>query len=525
MSEIQNTQLENIHTIKESIPGLDQEKYDTLKDYPNFSTFESLLKTDFENKDKLIQLLNSISNIKLKLYFKSGFTLIDQKGINEFINDPKFASLIEKQTSQESKQTSQEKLKTFQDTYPIFKEGLTKYAQNNDKELLELLKKFENSYDNTDIDAFLTYFNSNPQKLQEIFSSLKDDEKSYTAFYSFLESTNDPNLLSRLQTIPKDPKDFTKQENRLDKLLDTSPYFPNASKEDIKKVGNILTTQIDEKRGYSKVIETGNLPPSSYIEGKNGYRIKTDIISPRLLDIRGAFSNEKLRIEGQKQVLENKLQSLNLNNIENTQNQIIKDIEILENKPHTFEGEMKLEGLRVELEKIEEIILKKEKIQNQINTLSQELTQREDEFLRYYTKEMGNSSETIQDKDKEAKDTLNFLDSIGVTHMLFSDFLRLQNLINKNQASLGLSKPLDINNGFTKSDAIDQTKNSDREFLNIWNKIVGKENNMTTESIRGGNIGDRFSSSSFGENLKQTGVLNNNGRLNFNFINEKLLKQ
>lgn len=96
MSEMQNTYLENIHTTKESIPWLDQEKYDVLKDYPNFSTFEALLKTNFENKDQLIQLLNEISKLKLKIYFKNWFTLVDQKWMNEFINAPQFSWIVYK---------------------------------------------------------------------------------------------------------------------------------------------------------------------------------------------------------------------------------------------------------------------------------------------------------------------------------------------------------------------------------------------------------------------------------------------
>ncbi len=527
MSETQNTQLESIHTTKESIPWLDQEKYDLLKNYPNFSTFENLLKTDFENKDKLILLLNKIDVIDIDDYFFKWFTLVDQKWINEFINNPKFASLIETQTTQESKQTSQEKLKTFINTYPVFKEWLTKYAQNNDKNLLELLKKFETSHDNKDIDEFLSYFKDHPQKLQEIFSSLQTDEKSYKAFYTFLESSDDLALKQRLQTIPREPKDFARQENRLNKLLDTSPYFPNTNPENIKKVWSILTSKIDEKNNYHKIIETWEIPPSSYIEWKNGYRIKTDIISPRLLEIRSAFTTEKLRIDWQKNILENKLQSLNLDNIENTQNQLKTDIEALTQKKQnswlSFGEEIKLEWLQIDLKEIESLILKQQEIKWKIDTLNKELSQREDEFLKYYTLEMWNSGESINLKDTQAQDTLNFLDTLWILHIPFSDYIKLQSFINKNQVSLGLSKPLDINKWFTKNDSIDETKNSDREFLNIWNKILWKENNLSIESLRGWNLWDRFSSSSFGENLKQNWLLNNDGRLNFNEVEKKIL--
>ncbi len=257
---------------------------------------------------------------------------------------------------------------------------------------------------------------------------------------------------------------------RAQKILDKSPYFPEINKDDIKTTWNIIQAQID--KGTFKIVDTQDIPPRSFIS-KYGYKIETQAVSQEILNIRAAFTKEKIKT--QTQLNQNEKQILDYNKMiywtdkENLQNEL-QSLEQKENK--TFEEEIKINEFKNELEKIKNIEENIKKLETQNEELKNEFSLKETEFLKYYSLSVWKQKTSVQEKDQKARETLDFLNILWITNINQNDLQQIINRINIHPHAYGLSKPFDLSEWIsgTPTDALKQKK----EFFNLFSKIYEK---------------------------------------------------
>lgn len=518
---------EQLSQSQEGISGLDSEKYDFLVDNYNqkhIDTFARMCEMWDDDMDLIVAMLNKLNKFDIEDYFDLKwdwiFTLVDKTWIDEFINESEFekikSGLIneEKTTVAEEKSTVAER-KTLDEknelnklynslelTYPKFKDWLNKYLEEfqNTKlksivDELSRIHSWESSKDNLakTINSLADYLSNNPQETTKIFSSLSNDPKAYRAFYSFLESSGDERIISSLASIPKKSSNFKKHSTRLNKVLDKSPYFPSA-KDSIKieTSGAMMIAQVD--RDKSKVVDTWALPPISYIEGKNWYRVKTDVVSSGLIDLRAQMSSKTMDVEGIVSRLEDEMAknsdtmggdnsegiSQKISRLERTVNKTDDDLE-------RFDIESEINDLKSDLVEVQKIEDKMRKLQQTSDMVVDAYEREQERFLSDYTKELETQASAIEVKDRDARDTLDFLDSIWFTNIPYIDYLKLQSMINRNPAYYWFSKPLDINKWFDMWDG-NSDRNKASELIAFFNKFSWYE--IDVDAFRSWNTQD-----------------------------------
>jgi len=471
---------------KTEILGLSPEKEAFLKEQDNFDAFALIMKSSLispEEKEKVLKILNNTGIWELEVFFGwEWFTLVDEAGIKDFINTPEFTNILKDLTVQQKdltvqqkEETISEKIKNFKEQYSQVKDILLRVSKN-DKELGIIVSKLNGIYDGNEdnlesVIQELSDYLSKDNNATKVFSELQNDSESYEALYKFLQNSGNENLKQVLQTIPPNSREFQIGSKRAQAILDSSPYFPEISGKNISKLWNIIQAKMDDKT--FKVVDMGNIPPKTYIVWKNSYKIETQTLSQETLNIRSAFTKEKIRMQNQiennsKQILfyNEVLQGKNINTL-------WEELKNLENKnPKTLEDETRMFALQEEIKTLEEIIGKLQKLQIENEKLEKEFSQKEQEFLHYYTLSIGKEQEKVKNQDKQAKETIDFLETLWITFLNQNDLQQIINRINIHPHIYWFSKPFDLKEWFsgTPTDALKQKK----EFFNLFSKIYEK---------------------------------------------------
>ena len=499
MSETKNKSIETQIFTKIEIPWLSFEKQELLKQQNNSQSFFDIMKSSLitpEDKQKVLLILNNVNNLKLKFLFKKWFTLVDEVWIKDFINNPIFADILEKQIAKQEKQIAKQEKQIakniFENSYSHIREKINKFKEifkknseflkilnkleNLDKEWNKLNKDFQKKYQNL-IKELATYL-SKDQNAIKVFQKLQNKPDSYEALYKFLQTSRNAKISNILQSIPPNPKKsippnpkileiWTKRaKNILDKkqkLRDI--YFPGKNESDIKSVWNIIEARLDKET--SKIVDTQTLPPKTFI-AKYGYRIETKAMDQRSLDIRAAFTEEKIKIATK--IENNSNQILHYNKLLEWKdwNKLQTEIDALEKKENkSIEDETKLYELKQEQKNLVEIQEKINKFQTEINALERDLEQTEKEFLKYYWENYSKNN-----TEQEAKNTLDFLHNLWLTNISQTDLQKIINEINRNQNTFNLSKKINLTEWFS-IDFWDKNQLK-REFLEVFKNIYKK---------------------------------------------------
>ncbi len=520
MSETLDIQTNNQ---KSEIAGLSPEKEALLKQKENFSTFSQIMKSALissEEKQKVLLIINNSDKVILEDYFDyNWFNLVDEKWIKDFINNPDFLSILKDLTIQQKDLTIQQKDLTIQqkdltiqqenkNSYLNFKETYNKenklkltkaiWIINNVEfswyftklneldwklEQLEKLFKDKEKENNPEFiklfweqikkehdiifEKIATYL-SKDQNAIKVFQKLQNDPESYKALYTFLQSSGNTEIAQILQIIPQNPESLKVWTKRAQEILDKSPYFPDSDSKDIKTTWHIIEARLDENT--SKIVDTSEIPPRTFISWINWYHIETRTVSGEILNIRAAFTLEKIRIGGKLQT--NSKQILDYNQILQGKdtNTITKEIEKLKNKPEkTLEEETKLAELEQELKTIQEIEDKIKKLQSENQLLQKELEQKENEFLKYYSLSLLKEKEQTRLQDTQAKETIQFLDNLWLTNISQDDLQKIINLVNINPQNFWLSKKIDLEKWFT-NEWLEKNKFKN-EFIELFSKL------------------------------------------------------
>lgn len=498
MSEIQKN-IETQTYQKTEISWLNPEKEKFLKDFPNFDSFSDIMKSALitsEEKQKVLYILNHLSIWELEDSFLIWwFTLVDENWIKDFINKPKYISILKDQTTQqEQKITQQEKLKaqqeknfaenTFEKSYSHIRNkisNLKEIFKDNQNFLnllikLEKLDKQENKLDKTfqkehqEIIQELATYLSKDNNATKVFEKLQNDPDSYDALYNFLQNFGNNELKQVLQTIPPTAKEFKIWTKRVKNILDEKQelkniYFPDENENDIKITWNIIEAKLDKET--SKIVDTQTLPPKIFIK-KYGYSIETKSISQESLNIRAAFTQEKIKItqkiENNSNQILNYKELLKLKDLNNLQT----EINILEKKENkSIEEEIRLYELKQEQKNLDEIQEKINRLQIEIDILEQKLEETEKEFLKYYWE-----SYLEKNTQQEARNTLDFLHNLWLTNIAQTDLQRIINEINRNQNTFNLSRKIDLTEWFSV-DFWDKNQFK-RQFLEVFKNIYKK---------------------------------------------------
>lgn len=506
----------------------------TLSKYPNFDMFVKTLNTlDNETKNKLLAILASIPEDELTMYIEmeaDNSNLVTDTDIKTFIqqkdtyvpkvtwwsevvsdnikstsNEKEFnvtgadktIKLSDESTINIQKNNTEKSKKQFNDLNDKLP-NLKSVFQSNPK-ILATLSNLENLYkerlnltenettlekteeiQNKILSEINNYF-SNKENAKEFFQTLNEKNPAlYKETYNAVIAIS-PELAQNFTTwwIPNEPYNVEKLDWGKSDDKTIISQFPNAKPEEIEKRWNLVSywdKTIDIKTG------------KAYISWEKWYAIETSMKVPNSLDLRVKYQKERLEtleeiktnekiltLVERKQTLKQNLEKLKSQKSSEWQN--AQDLQI----------DIEINTLSKELEAINEKLktiipgYKEEQDEMFIRFLEEKIIQWKEKLISlkenfdFEMKELLDAGkDEIITRDKNVRETIDFLDDLWITNINQNDLQKIINRINILPQAYGFSKKIDLKVWFqwTPTDALQQKK----EFFKLFSKVYEKMN-------------------------------------------------